>query len=39
MSQIKQLRDEYSHVETQLFEQRKAFKEIEAQFLALVKVE
>jgi len=39
MSQIQKLRDEYQNVETQLFEQRKNYKYVEAQFLALVEVE
>ena len=39
MSQIQKLRDEYQNVETQLFEQRKNYKQVEAQFLALVEVE
>ena len=39
MSQIQKLRDEYQHLENQLFEQRKNYKMIEEKFMALVKVE
>ena len=39
MNQINKLREEYKHCENQLFEQRKNYKQMEPEFLALADVE